>query len=66
MNIVGPQGFREDVSCLKMGADVLKVDIPCKDTFSDEVVVHLDVLSPSMEEGVSNEMNVVKVVRKTI
>ena len=37
--LVSPQRFREDVSCLKIGDDVLKVKIPCKDTFSDEVVV---------------------------
>ena len=48
--LVSPQSFREDVGCLKIGADVLKVDIPYKDTFLDEVVVYLNVLCPSMED----------------
>ena len=60
--LVGPQSFGEDVSCLKIGIDVLKVDIPCKDTFSIEVVVHLNVLYPSMEDGVSNKMNTFEIV----
>ena len=41
---------------------MLKVDIPYKDTFSDEVVVHLNVLCPSMEDGVSSKMDTVEIV----
>ena len=54
--LVGLQSFCDDVGCLKIGVDVLKVDIPCKDTFSDEVVVHLNVLCSSMEDGVLSKM----------
>ena len=53
--LVSPQSFREDVGCLKIGADVLKVDIPYKDTFLDEVVVYLNVLCPSMEDEISGK-----------
>ena len=60
--LVSPQSFREDVGCLKIGADVLKVDIPYKDTFLDEVVVYLNVLCPSMEDGVSSKMDTTEIV----
>ena len=60
--LVGPQSFREDVGCLKIGVDVLKVDIPSKNTFSDELVVHLNVLCLSMEDGVSSKMDIVEIV----
>ena len=42
--------------------DVLKVDIPRKDTFSDKGVVHLDMLSPSMEDRFLSKMYIVEVV----
>mgnify|MGYP000712859241 CR=1 FL=1 len=48
--LVCTQGFREDVGCLKIGANVLKVNIPYKDMFSDEVVMHLNVLCLSVED----------------
>ena len=60
--LVGPQSFREDVGCLKIGVNVWKVYIPCKNKFSYEVVVHLNVLCPSMEDGVSSKMDTVEIV----
>ena len=49
LKLFGPQSFSKDVSRLKIDIDMLKVDIPNNDKFPDEVVVHLDVLCPSME-----------------
>ena len=47
---------------MKIGVDVLKVDIPYKNTFSDELVVHLNVLCPNMEDGVSSKMDTTEIV----
>ena len=41
---------------------MFKVDIPCKNTFSDEVVVHLNVLCPSVEDRVSSKMDTTDIV----
>ena len=60
--LVDPQGFCEYFGCPKIGVDVLKVDIPSKNTFSDELVVHLNVLCLSMEDGVSSKMDIVEIV----
>ena len=46
----------EDVDYLKIHADMLKVHIPRKDILLDEMVVHLNVLCPSMEDEVSSKM----------
>ena len=40
----------------------MKVNIPCKNTFSDEVVVHLNVLCLSMKDEVSTKMDTVEIV----
>ena len=47
---------------LKILADMLKVDIPRNATLPDEVVVHLDVLCPSMEYRIPSKMDVVEIV----
>mgnify|MGYP007117639174 CR=1 FL=1 len=67
--LVDHQSFREHVGCLKIGTDMLKIgtdmlkiDIPCNGMFSDEVVVHLDVLCPSMEYRVPSQVDVAKIV----
>ena len=60
--LVRPQSFREDVGCLKIGVNVWKVYIPCKNKFSYEVVVHLNVLCPNMEDGVSSKMDTTEIV----
>ena len=59
--LVSSKCLREDVNHLNVRVDVLKVDIPNQDTFSDEMVVHLDVLSSSMEDGVSSKVYTAKV-----
>ena len=41
---------------------MLQVDISGQDPFSDELVVHLDVLSLSMENQVPSQVNVARVV----
>ena len=41
---------------------MLKVDIPCNDMSRDEVAVHLNVLCPSMEDGVSSKMDTTEIV----
>ena len=41
---------------------MLKVDIPYKDTISDEVVVHLNVLCPSVEDMVLSKMDTTEIV----
>ena len=40
---------------------MLKVEIPCNDTFLDNVVVHLNVLFPSMEYQILSQVDVAKV-----
>ena len=60
--LVSPQSFHEDVDHLKIGIDMSKVDIPSSDTFRDEVVVHLDVLYPSMEYQVLSQVDDAKIV----
>ena len=60
--LVGPKCLREDVSRLKVHIDVLKVDIPHKDTFSSEVVMHLNLLTPSMEYRIPSKMDIVEIV----
>ena len=40
----------------------MKVNIPCKNTFSDEVVVHLNVLCLSVEDMVSSKMDTSEIV----
>ena len=62
LKLDGPQSFREVVGCLKIGDDVLKVNILRKDTFLDEVVVHLNVLCSSMEDGDSSKMDTTEIV----
>ena len=56
------QGLREDVSRLQVCIDVLQVDISSEDSLSNEMLVHLDVLGPSMEDWISSEVNTAHVV----
>ena len=60
--LVSPQSFCEDIGRLKIGNDMSKVDIPCDDPIPNEVVVHLDVLCPSMEDKVSSKMYTTEIV----
>ena len=49
--------LREDVDCLQLRVDELHVDIFRQDTLLDEVIVHLDVLGPSVEDWVLCQVN---------
>ena len=41
---------------------MLQVDISNQNTLLDEVIVHFDVLGPSMEDKVSSKVNIAHVV----
>ena len=41
---------------------MLEVDIPSQDTFSDEMIVQLNVLSPSVKHQVQNQVNATHLV----
>ena len=56
--LVNSQGLSQDVSCLQVRANVLQVDISGQNLLSDEVIVHFDVLGPSMEDWVLSELNI--------
>ena len=60
--LVSPQSFCEDIGRLKIGNDMSKVDIPCDDPIPNEVVVHLNVLCPSMEYRVPSQGDAAKIV----
>jgi hypothetical protein len=47
-----PKGLGEQVHKLIFGADVASIDAPFHQGVSDEVVPHLDVLAPFMEDRV--------------
>ena len=55
--LVGSQGLRDDVSRMQVRVDVLQVN-----TFSDEMIVHFDVLSLSMKQWVPRQVNATHVV----
>ena len=65
LQLVGSQGLREDVDRLQMRVDVMQVDISSQDTFSDEVIMHINVFSPIMEIWVTGQVNVAHVVPNT-
>jgi hypothetical protein len=50
-----PKRLREQVCTLILGVDVACLDAPFLQTASDEVVPHLDVLAPFMENGVLSQ-----------
>ena len=41
---------------------MLEVDIPSQDTFSDEMIVQLNVLSPAVEDGVLRNLDAAEVI----
>ena len=52
LKLVDPYGFCEYIDLLKIRVDMLKVDIPRKDTQSNKMVVQLNVLCLSMEDWI--------------
>ena len=56
------KGLGEDFGILPIRRNILKFDITRKDTLTDKVEVHLNVLGPCVENGVLRELDVAKVV----
>ena len=50
--LVQTKGLGEDVGSLPIRGNVLKFDFTRKDTLTDKMVVHHNVLSPNVEDGV--------------
>ena len=46
------KGLGEDVSVLPIRRNILKYEFTGEDTLAEKVVVHLNVLSPDVEDGV--------------
>ena len=49
---VKSKGLGEDVGVLSIRQNILKFDFTREDTLTDKVIVHLNVLSPGVEDGV--------------
>ena len=60
--LVQTKGLGEDVSSLPIRRNILKFDFTIKDTLTDKMIVHLNVLGPGVEDGVLRELDVVEVV----
>ena len=60
--LVQTKGLGEDVGSLLIHRNILKFDITRKDTLTDKVVVHLNVLGPCVEDGVLRELDDAEVV----
>ena len=54
--------FMKMSTVCKFMLNVLQVNISSQDTFSNEVVVHLDVLSPSMKNWVANQVDTAHII----
>ena len=63
MQLVYTKGLGEDVGSLPIHRNVLKFDFTRKDTFMDEMIVHLNVLGPCVEKGVLRELDAAEVVQ---
>ena len=50
------------MSYLKLHADVLQVNISSLNVFSDEVVVHFDMVRACVEHQVMSQMNIAHVI----
>ena len=60
--LVQTKGLSEDVGSLPIRRNVLKFDFTLKDTFTDELVVYLNVLVPCVENGVFRKLDAAEVV----
>ena len=60
--LVQTKGLGEDVGSLPISQNVMKFNFTWKDTFTDEVIVHLNVLGPCVENGVFRKLDVAEVV----
>ena len=52
LKLAHAEDLRKDVDHLKVGADMFKFDVTCDDALANIVIVHLDVLSPAMEDRI--------------
>ena len=60
--LVQTKGLGEDVGSLSIRRNILKFDFTREDTLTDKMVVHLNVLSPCLENGFLREMDAAEVV----
>ena len=60
--LVQTKGLGEDAGSLPIRRNVLKFDFTRKDTFTNKMVVHLNVLSPCVENEVLRELDAAEVV----
>ena len=59
--LVQTKGLCEDVGSLPIRLNVVKFDFTREDTLTEKMIVHLNVLSPSVEDRVLRELDVVEV-----
>ena len=52
LQLLSTKGLGEDVGVLPIRRNILKFDFTREDTLAEKVVVHLNVLGPSVEDGV--------------
>ena len=57
-----PNNLGEDVVVLPIRRNILKFDFTREDTLADKFVVHLNVLSSGVEDGVLHKLDVAEVV----
>ena len=57
-----PNNLGEDVGVLPIRRNILKFDFTREDTLADKVVVHLNVLSSGVEDGVLHKLDIAEVV----
>ena len=51
-HVIFHKGLNEDVGILPICQNILKFDFTREDTLPDKILVHLNVLSPGVEDGV--------------
>ena len=56
------KGLGEDVGSLPIRRNILKFDFTRKDTLTDKMVVHLNMLGPCVKNGVFRELDTAEVV----
>ena len=60
--LVQTKGLGEDVNSLPIRRNVLRFNFTKKDTLTDEMIVHLNVLGPCVENGVFRELDAAEIV----
>ena len=60
--LVQTKGLGEDVGSQLTHRDILKFNFTRKDTLTNKMVVHLNVFSPGVENGVLRELDAAEVV----